>query len=134
MKHFLIFVAVFGGAFAVLAVYWYSGNMPDKWYEFAEPRSRSEARMDKLTTFVAKDFRDPEGARFRNITKTTDGDYCGEVNRKNALGGYARYKRFFVAGNDVFDRPMPLSFYRKKCGPSARRLLQRKEQKEHQLK
>lgn len=38
-------------------------------------------------------LRDPESARFRNITRH-GGVICGEVNSKNGFGGYAGFANF----------------------------------------
>ncbi|MGB3069829.1 MAG: hypothetical protein WBC18_14845 [Ottowia sp.] len=49
---------------------------------------------------VAKDFKDPESARFRSIgiykSKTGKGgvSVCGEVNAKNSYGAYVGYRKF----------------------------------------
>ena len=37
---------------------------------------------------------DPSSAEFKSITVFKDGNYCGEVNSKNRMGGYAGYKAF----------------------------------------
>lgn len=52
-------------------------------------------------TLVADRMRDPEATRFKNefsAFQTKSGDYivCGNVNAKNAMGGYVGYKQFFV--------------------------------------
>ena len=42
---------------------------------------------------VREMLRDPESARFRNITRH-GGVICGEVNSKNGFGGYAGFANF----------------------------------------
>lgn len=37
---------------------------------------------------------DPSSAQFKSITVFKNGNYCGEVNSKNKMGGYAGYKAF----------------------------------------
>lgn len=37
---------------------------------------------------------DPSSAEFKSITVFKNGNYCGEVNSKNRMGGYAGYKAF----------------------------------------
>jgi len=37
---------------------------------------------------------DPSSAEFRSITSFKNGNYCGEVNSKNRMGGYVGYKAF----------------------------------------
>lgn len=60
------------------------------------------AMVSKAKTAVSRDFKDPEGARFRDvgIYKSTTGkggvSVCGEVNAKNSYGAYVGYKRFVV--------------------------------------
>jgi hypothetical protein len=51
---------------------------------------------------------DPSSAQFKSITVFKNGNYCGEVNSKNKMGGYAGYKAFSkVDGkleiHDIFD-------------------------------
>lgn len=51
---------------------------------------------------VANQLRDPESAQFRNMTETRKTSLlehgvvtvCGEVNGKNAYGGYVGFQRF----------------------------------------
>lgn len=49
---------------------------------------------------ISSQLLDPESARFRNLRYHPGGlgVVCGEVAGKNAYGGYADYKRFFVHG------------------------------------
>ena len=42
---------------------------------------------------------DPQSAQFRN-EKIAGGFYCGEVNSKNRMGGYAGFNRFIVRTED----------------------------------
>lgn len=51
--------------------------------------------------FVLANLKDPDSAQFRNQR-----GFCGEVNSKNALGGYAGFQRFIAAGKEmvVFER------------------------------
>ncbi len=37
---------------------------------------------------------DPSSAEFRSITVFENGNYCGEVNAKNRMGGYVGHKAF----------------------------------------
>lgn len=37
---------------------------------------------------------DPSSAEFKSIAVFKDGNYCGEVNSKNRMGGYAGFKAF----------------------------------------
>lgn len=60
------------------------------------------ALVAKAKAEVSKDFKDPEGARYRNLgiykSQTGKGgvSVCGEVNAKNAYGAYVGYKPFVV--------------------------------------
>lgn len=65
------------------------------------------AMVSKAKAAVSRDFKDPEGSRFRDlgIYKSTTGkggfSVCGEVNAKNSYGAYVGYKRFVVADDFV---------------------------------
>lgn len=56
----------------------------------------------KAEEIVKQQLKDPSSAQFRNAFITTPADdtsqisYCGEVNAKNAYGGYTGFKPFFV--------------------------------------
>lgn len=39
---------------------------------------------------------DPNSAEFRNIKVFENGNYCGEVNAKNKMGGYVGFQAFFM--------------------------------------
>lgn len=59
--------------------------------------------------FVAKMVKgrltDPDSARFSNVTAYSSGEkltYCGEVNSKNRMGGYAGPTPFIVADSGIF--------------------------------
>lgn len=43
-------------------------------------------------------MRDPASAQFRNERIVSGGVLCGEVNSKNAMGGYVGYKKFISMG------------------------------------
>ncbi|UUZ68093.1 hypothetical protein LP416_27900 [Polaromonas sp. P2-4] len=47
---------------------------------------------------VLDELKDPESARFRNLITARDVFLCGEVNAKNAMGGYVGFKRFVALG------------------------------------
>jgi len=56
-----------------------------------------EAVLEKIKIGVAEQLRDPLSVMIRNVYRVTDGDnekVCGEVNGKNAYGGYAGYTPF----------------------------------------
>ena len=80
----------------------------------AEPHQLKDAA--KLQAALPKVFAsvlaDPAGAQFQNVAGfvTSDGKkvICGEVNAKNAFGGYVGFKKFFlVIGAPVMVEPVP---------------------------
>lgn len=58
---------------------------------------------------AASELRDPSSAQFRNVEKIVQPDggtgVCGEINGKNAYGGYAGFTRFVVDGSRVLIEP-----------------------------
>ena len=57
-----------------------------------------EARLEDIKARVAEGLRDPSSALIRNAFEVDDTDntiICGEVNGKNAYGGYAGFTWFF---------------------------------------
>ena len=54
-------------------------------------RQNMEERAKKT---IADSLKDPGSAQFRNIRETSPGILCGEVNGKNAMGGYVGFQRF----------------------------------------
>ncbi|MCC4295856.1 hypothetical protein [Brevundimonas aurantiaca] len=59
-----------------------------------------QQRIEAAQKRVASELRDPAGAEFRN-SRIKDGWVCGEVNGKNAYGGYAGFQRFVVGPDSV---------------------------------
>jgi len=69
----------------------------------------------KARSLVLEKLRDPNSAQFRNVQRVPFVDdpkdlkpgvkmpyvYCGEVNSKNAYGGYVGYTKFGVSGDVV---------------------------------
>lgn len=45
---------------------------------------------------VIERLKDPESARFQDITRRSDDEVCGQVNAKNAMGGYVGHKWFWI--------------------------------------
>lgn len=45
-------------------------------------------------------LKDPSSAEFRNERIGSGGAVCGEVNAKNAMGGYVGFKKYIAAGKD----------------------------------
>ncbi len=44
---------------------------------------------------------DPSSAEFKNISKFHNGNYCGEVNSKNRMGGYVGFKPFSKIDGEI---------------------------------
>jgi hypothetical protein len=63
---------------------------------------------DAAEKLVADQMRDPASAQFREVkvVKQQDGSeaVCGEVNGKNAFGGYVGFRGFVVHGSEVHIR------------------------------
>jgi len=55
----------------------------------------------KATERVATSLRDPSSVQFRNVKRGADGLVCGEVNEKNAYGGYVGFVPFMVSDTAV---------------------------------
>lgn len=64
------------------------------------------AFVRKAQELLVQDFKDPASAQWRGLAVSTDGTYgtrrvlCGQVNAKNAYGGYIGFKEFAVAESD----------------------------------
>lgn len=56
---------------------------------------------------VKENLNDPDSAKIRNIRKTGPKSYCGWVNAKNAMGGYAGDQLFYDDDGfvQIFDLP-----------------------------
>lgn len=54
------------------------------------------ALHDPVEGAVKAELRDPASARFRNVRTMASGITCGEVNAKNAVGGYSGFQKFIV--------------------------------------
>ena len=61
--------------------------------------------IDQAKKSVAAELRDPASAQFRAVkaVRQEDGSIavCGEVNGRNAFGGYAGYSQFYVHRGQV---------------------------------
>ncbi|HEX7385825.1 MAG TPA: hypothetical protein VF285_00935 [Castellaniella sp.] len=57
----------------------------------------NEIKLQRLVrSWVVAGLKDPDSAKFRNQYGV-----CGEVNAKNALGGYVGYRRFIAVREDL---------------------------------
>ena len=71
------------------------------------------AKDTKATELLKAELKDPDSARFRNVRRVpfmgmpsdaVSKVYCGEVNAKNAMGGYAGFGDFAVNFADQPDQ------------------------------
>lgn len=61
------------------------------------PEPREDPAIVSARVIVLDRLKDPESARFRNERALEGGErVCGEVNAKNAMGGYVGYSAFVV--------------------------------------
>src|SRR5687768_16251772 len=60
-------------------------------------------RTAKVKEVVAAELSDPGSAQFRNIREVKPNNYCGEVNAKTALGGYAGFTTFYAFEAETTD-------------------------------
>lgn len=68
----------------------------------------SKKSIKKFKNEILDRLKDPDSAKFRKLTWKTPIDkhgnkivvLCGEVNAKNAMGGYTGYSKFFSNGSD----------------------------------
>ena len=65
----------------------------------------TEVDRDAIIQRVKASLRDPDSAEFRNLAAYNDARLgkviCGEVNAKNAYGGYVGYLAFIYKSNDA---------------------------------
>jgi hypothetical protein len=62
----------------------------------------------KVKRDILEAMKDPDSAKFRRITTSPDGSLvCGEVNAKNAMGGYVGFRKFV----NVDDKGLDFFFY-----------------------
>jgi hypothetical protein len=62
------------------------------------PYTLSKAELDEIKKKVSSMMKDPESARFSDISAVRYGnmvDVCGLLNAKNSYGGYVGYHAFF---------------------------------------
>lgn len=58
--------------------------------------------VEQAKEAVAAELRDPQSAQFRNVKICPSGKIvAGDVNAKNAFGGYAGFEPFFYADGEV---------------------------------
>lgn len=89
------------------------------------------AFVAKAKAQVTKDFKDPEGAKFRGLAVYTQADgkslgLCGEVNAKNSYGAFTGYVPFYADskratlredGDDTLFSSLMPSYCDKKLAP-----------------
>jgi len=64
----------------------------------AWPQYQKWSEHQNAKALVLASLKDPASAQFRNLRKNFNG-VCGEVNAKNAFGGYTGFKTFEVAAD-----------------------------------
>jgi hypothetical protein len=68
-----------------------------------------DSAVKDAESLAASQLRDPSSAQFRNVERVVQPDgrvsVCGEINGKNAYGGYAGFTRFVVDGTTVLIEP-----------------------------
>lgn len=87
---------------------------PDNAYETTTDRNKRQW-MEIGMEMVRARLKDPGAAQFRNVyfnkwAKTGAPFTCGEVNAKNAMGGYIGFKRFIAANKRIpayFEQDFP---------------------------
>jgi hypothetical protein len=73
----------------------------------AAAKAAAEAAEEGVRQRVREALRDPSSAQFRNIHPGQGGYTCGEVNAKNALGGYTGFAKFVVSDSTVWIENSP---------------------------
>lgn len=56
----------------------------------------SDTQQSAVEKIVRAQLKDPESARFQNIRQVGRGEICGQVNAKNAFGGYVGFQHFWL--------------------------------------
>lgn len=59
-----------------------------------------EKIIDNAKSAVIRQLKDPQSAQFEQLTKFSEGVVCGNVNAKNAMGGYVGFKPFIFNGEE----------------------------------
>ena len=57
-------------------------------------------RIAKAKAQVATQLKDPASAQFKDV-EDVGGRVCGQVNARNAFGGYTGFFQFYVKGDEV---------------------------------
>ncbi|MBP7453322.1 MAG: hypothetical protein KA914_11070 [Ottowia sp.] len=70
----------------------------------AVPTEKLDEFVTATKTNLVRDFKDPEGARFRDtfVGSRRGSVLCGEVNAKNSYGAYTGYRRFYATTSPAF--------------------------------
>lgn len=86
-----------------------TSNVQEDTSEAGDESPFDDTRKQSLWIVMSRDairsrLRDPESAEFRNLRFYSGGSVpvvCGEVNAKNAFGGYTGYERFIASGDNT---------------------------------
>lgn len=65
-------------------------------YTAANPSPEAQARE-----LLEAQMFDPGAMQLRNVRRVANGGLCGEVNGRNAFGGYVGFRRFYIVGSFV---------------------------------
>lgn len=67
-----------------------------------ERQREDQVRMEELKEKVTALLKDPSSAQFQNLRLTSAGALCGEVNARNAFGGYVGFRGFVASEEKTF--------------------------------
>jgi hypothetical protein len=74
----------------------------------AEKKRVAAAAIAKVKSDILESMKDPDSVKFRRLSTSSDGSMiCGEVNSKNAMGGYVGFKKFV----NIQDKAVDFYFY-----------------------
>lgn len=84
------------------------------------PKDYKMAAIPMLQRAVADEMRDPESARFRSVTVIVDANgadaLCGQINAKNAYGGYVGFEWFYAPVIELGKSPKSVVWLESKVG------------------
>lgn len=70
----------------------------------AEKKRVAAAAIAKVKNDILESMKDPDSVKFRRLSTSSDGSMvCGEVNSKNAMGGYVGFKKFVNIQDKALD-------------------------------
>ena len=72
-----------------------NNSSPSSSSESSSSASVDASMEEQAKKAVLNGLKDPGSAQFKNVRQVRPGQFCGEVNAKNAMGGYVGFKQFF---------------------------------------